>query len=1139
MNNQSAFQQQQQHQHQHQHQLSTLHPHHHPLQHSTSHPQQQQPLPSPSNVHQHCTAQSQPQPQSRPPPLSILHHHPQQQQQHHSHLPSNQSHYTNHPLNSPFPQLHSPHPISPNHHQINHHNPKRKSSSNDSLNPINQNQLPPPIQPEPITQTSTTPTTTIKKRRRRRSAITGTLYNPDEEPDPDQEILSQPNHQLNSPSSNKSKSTVVVTETQKKLQTKSNPTSSSSNGLEKKFACDWIGCQKVFSRPDHLSRHRLNHEPEKIYSCDRCPRKFVRAEAKVEYMGGGRRTSDPPTIIPDQQSVQNPDYEINSTTPYSSIRFPSTTNTTPLISRVKELVEEKPSYPTDEFNITQGLPGTFSSNDNFAVDVPFFTGQDFQWLFDGTLDDLHRHQHLFHPSPNLLIEPNHLTNNTATTHQHHPLQNEEENKNGFGKDVNRSHNLLGYQSLHHQHQQQQPQDEEKRWNGNGLELVHHHHHHQQPQDRNEVTKFKDSLVQEKSGEILTTIPFLPPPSSSSPSLTPLPPPTMTRIISSSSSSHPLSNEFEINQTHSKLEDLHPASCHHVNHMRDLSVYVSFETRDRIIQTVKNELSFLENDVRFGIKEMSTYLNLYWIHVHQTSFPILHRPTFKTSEASVFLLCLMMCLGAYFTDSEGHELATVLYEDIRKRVISSPEFKPRASLDIIQVTLLMILYGKLCSTRTHHEMAHIFWGSILTMYRRSALFSPRVSSIPNEFKNSIDVQWKVWIEDESSKRAAYAAFLIDVQHAAIFRHAPTLSAFQIQHVLPSDEEEWNAKDSMSWNEIHCKILSHQRRMGGESNGIGNNNGTLFMSALKASLMPGMAPPFLNPFSRVVILHGLISVAFDLQWRDVFMIGLVTSSSSTSNSSNQSNENQNGVKKDWRETIAAAFNSWKICLDSCLISSNAPAHQLLTASISIYALAHIVLSIDVHELQIYAGAEKTLGLTVANQVVEKSTKLKVKRWADSKEGRASTWHAAHFLRSSLIDLDQVSEMLHSLHYTWACYISVLTVVAYGTALDEMERELEITNRDQNLQKMNRNRNRHSSYQNENKQHSLEIAMRYLDTMCTGCPEDLKDLKVVVDHQVDSIGLIEMIYQVIKSSRWEIALEGAKILDGLIVSKSKDLD
>ncbi|KAH9811991.1 fungal-specific transcription factor domain-containing protein [Melampsora americana] len=1078
--------------------------------------------PRPSNLTQHSTIKSS-KSHSRPPtsaalPLSHLIHQPPPPP------PPSDYNPTHSFTSSPFTS----------------HHPKRKSSSNQLT--IHQ------IQPEPITQNN--PTTIIKKRRRRRSAITGTLYNPDEEPDPDQEILSQSNHQasLHSSSSQKSKSTLV--ELQKKSQSKPSQSSSSSNVLEKKFACDWIGCQKVFSRPDHLSRHRLNHEPEKIYSCDRCPRKFVRAEAKVEGLGG-RRTSDPPMIITDPKSVQNPDYEISSSTPYSSIPFPSTTNTTPLISRGKEMVEEKASYGTDEFNLTQGLPGLFLSTDNFAVDVPFFTGQDFQWLFDGFLDDLDQHQHLFHPTPNLLLEPTHHLEPTRSTTDNHQLQNEEENKNGFVKEMNRCHDLSGYQSIQPPPPPPPLQDDGSRWNGNGLELVNHQHHQHPPHPSlNEEKKLKGPLLRIHSiEEILRSIPFLPPPPLSPSSTTPLPSFTKNRMMNRTSTEpDSFSNRFELDPTDSKSQASHPSHHYHqlasVRPIRDLSVYVSFETRDRILQTVKNELSFLENDHRFGCEEISKYLNLYWIHVHQTSFPILHRPTFKTSEASVFLLCLMICLGAYFTDSEGHGLATILYEDIRKRVISSPEFKPRASLDIIQVTLLMILYGKLCSTRNHHEMAHIFWGSILTMYRRSALFSPRVSSIPNELKNSIDVQWKVWIEDESSKRAAYAAFLIDVQHAAIFRHAPTLSAFHIQHVLPSDEEEWNAKDSISWNEIHLRILSHQRRMGGGGGGGeeeedeenyqgGGNRGTLFMSALKASLMPGMAPPFLNPFSRVVILHGLISVAFDLQWRDVFMIGLVTSNETPS-------IHPNGIKKDWREMIAAAFNSWKICLDSCLISSNAPAHQLLTASISIYALAHIVLSIDVHELQIYTGAEITIGLTVANQVAQKNTRSKVKRWAHTKEGRASTWHAAHFLRSSLIDLDQVNETIDSLHYTWACYISVLTVVAYGTALNEIEMDL-INEEEEGwngwVQKKKKNRSLTRLKLNEIKSNPFQIATNYLDKMCTSCPEDLKDLKGV-DHQVESIGLIEMIYRVIKSSRWEIALEGAKILEGLIISKSKDL-
>ncbi|KAH8918797.1 hypothetical protein BT69DRAFT_545658 [Atractiella rhizophila] len=53
----------------------------------------------------------------------------------------------------------------------------------------------------------------------------------------------------------------------------------SNAGNGRKFPCTWEGCGKVFSRPDHLSRHRLNHTPSQIYSCDRCAKVFVRGES--------------------------------------------------------------------------------------------------------------------------------------------------------------------------------------------------------------------------------------------------------------------------------------------------------------------------------------------------------------------------------------------------------------------------------------------------------------------------------------------------------------------------------------------------------------------------------------------------------------------------------------------------------------------------------------------------------------------------------------------------------------------------------------------------------------------------------------------------------------------------------------------
>lgn len=93
------------------------------------------------------------------------------------------------------------------------------------------------------------------------------------------------------------------------------------------------------------------------------------------------------------------------------------------------------------------------------------------------------------------------------------------------------------------------------------------------------------------------------------------------------------------------------------------------------------------------------------------------------------------------------------------------------------------------------------------------------------------------------------------------------------------------------------------------------------------------------------------------------------------------------------------------------------QLLRASISLYATAQITFSIDIHEcvlfvaachlatdslcplrLQIYAGAETAAGLIVSPAVFH-ATEQRIRMWSGSREGRASTWHAVHFLRSCL--------------------------------------------------------------------------------------------------------------------------------------------
>ncbi|KAL8997561.1 MAG: hypothetical protein Q9169_003179 [Polycauliona sp. 2 TL-2023] len=54
----------------------------------------------------------------------------------------------------------------------------------------------------------------------------------------------------------------------------------SRKGLDKNFPCKHDGCDKKYSRAEHLYRHQLNHTPKHIYKCDfpGCERRFVRQD---------------------------------------------------------------------------------------------------------------------------------------------------------------------------------------------------------------------------------------------------------------------------------------------------------------------------------------------------------------------------------------------------------------------------------------------------------------------------------------------------------------------------------------------------------------------------------------------------------------------------------------------------------------------------------------------------------------------------------------------------------------------------------------------------------------------------------------------------------------------------------------------
>ncbi|KAK7202875.1 fungal-specific transcription factor domain-containing protein [Myxozyma melibiosi] len=62
--------------------------------------------------------------------------------------------------------------------------------------------------------------------------------------------------------------------------------SKSRKGLAKAFACSEPGCDKSFTRLEHLGRHQLNHAPKQIFACTwpGCTKVFVRKDLRTRHL---------------------------------------------------------------------------------------------------------------------------------------------------------------------------------------------------------------------------------------------------------------------------------------------------------------------------------------------------------------------------------------------------------------------------------------------------------------------------------------------------------------------------------------------------------------------------------------------------------------------------------------------------------------------------------------------------------------------------------------------------------------------------------------------------------------------------------------------------------------------------------------
>ncbi|KAF2731250.1 hypothetical protein EJ04DRAFT_411741, partial [Polyplosphaeria fusca] len=427
--------------------------------------------------------------------------------------------------------------------------------------------------------------------------------------------------------------------------------------------------------------------------------------------------------------------------------------------------------------------------------------------------------------------------------------------------------------------------------------------------------------------------------------------------------------------------------------------------------------------------LQTYCDLYFTRFN-TAYPLIHMSTFEPSHVDTLLLISVLLLGATYGEKDAHQLAVCIHDVLRPQIFANAGFSAKPDLWVLQTILLVECFGKSRAGQKQHDMSHLFHGLLINLIRRSDCQIIRPPT-PDDATDDLEDDWHNWVEAEQKKRLAFLCFMWDTQHAVLFCQSLCMSAFELRSDLPCDQALWEADSAETWHQLRQK----------------HNSPPLFLSHLKMYLNPTTAasspPKSLNALSRSLLLHGLMSIAWDMQRRDQTSLSLLSTPHPLTH---------------WRSRLSTSYNAWHADFSTfCThhLSQLPPSHPLAhefstfrTATLALFHAAHILLHTPFLDLQIYAGARHILGRTVARQDYIRSQKI-VKKWVaeHSSEANTSVWHAAALVSSGTDILDSESSELGAgrlWHLPWAVYLGTLVVwgvwYAKPVAVVEVGREEE---------------------------------------------------------------------------------------------------
>lgn len=281
--------------------------------------------------------------------------------------------------------------------------------------------------------------------------------------------------------------------------------------------------------------------------------------------------------------------------------------------------------------------------------------------------------------------------------------------------------------------------------------------------------------------------------------------------------------------------------------------------------------------------------------------------------------------------------------------------------------------------------------------------PTTNDTRNAPSVSLESSWRQWIDDESSRRTAFFAFLMDAQHASLFGHSPILSVSDVHLPLPCPESLWECSSAEQWQ----SMMAH------------NPKPLLFLPTLKALLQKSLVPAACSDFSRFILLHGLLNLTTHLHARDGTTLGIGSGHIPPSRDASAAS----GQVDDWKDIVSNAINTWSFSLlslqPSLCLQAGQPLHRL--AYIALHA-----------HLTDFLAITKDRAL-LENPLIKRDyikAEARVVSWSKTEEAKQSIYHSLLLVKETMFMGQRYCAREDNIVLRpWSLYHAVLVLWAYG--------------------------------------------------------------------------------------------------------------